>query len=707
MRSREDPETRLLSLLPLFTFILMSPHAGESQLAVEDPERVIAVEEMVVTATRTDQTVRDIPANVTVLTMAEIRRSAAQTLDDLLRQVPGFSLFRRSSSVVAHPTTQGVSLRGIGASGSSRTLVLLDGMPLNDPFGGWVQWGKVRVERIEHIEVLRGGGSHIWGNYALGGVIHITTVRPQKRTVTFSGQVGGRKTATLDISLSDRFGSTGLTVEGSHFTTEGYPIVRADQRGAIDGNADSKNTTIGVKLTHDLSPTANLYLHGSVFREDRNNGTPLARNSTDAGYVGMKTTLRTSDGSKWTFVGFSQFQTFTSSFSSPAPGRNSESPALNQFDVPSRAVGLTAEWLKPINVAHLVTAGSDVRWLSGETNEDFRFISDRFTRRRRAGGDQLVMGIYVQDIVIPQPRWQVTVGGRVDLWRSVDASRLEWDRETGQSIRDDRFAGRGHWVFNPKAGLRFNATDRVSFRTSGYRTFRTPTLNELFRPFRVQNDITEANEHLNPERLLGGEVGGDYVTPSLTGRLTAYWNEVEGAVVNLTIGSGPGQVPPCGFVPEGGRCRQRHNLNRTRTRGIEAEITCRSRSFWTGSVGYLFNDSRVVSAPTQPDLEGKRIPQVPAHHLIVKIGYTNPALFDASVQGQVVSNQFEDDINSLGLGDSGLIDLSVGRHVQTRTEVFFHVENLFNRSYVVGKTGDGLVTNGAPRLFHGGVRMRL
>jgi outer membrane cobalamin receptor len=147
--------------------------------AVETPGAPVRLEPVVVSAGRVEQALQDVPSNVTVLTRDDIERSAARTVDDLLRQIPGFSLFRRSSSLVANPTTQGVSLRGIGPSGVSRTLVLLDGVPLNDPFGGWVCWSKVPLESIERIEVVRGGGSALYGNYALGGVINIVTRKPQ------------------------------------------------------------------------------------------------------------------------------------------------------------------------------------------------------------------------------------------------------------------------------------------------------------------------------------------------------------------------------------------------------------------------------------------------------------------------------------------------------------------------------------------------
>ena len=678
---------------------------GESQAGVTENPEVIALEEIVVTASRTDQRLKDLPAHATILTKREIQQSAAQVLDDLLRQVPGFSLFRRSSSIVAHPTTQGVSLRGIGGSGSSRTLVLVDGFPLNDPFGGWVQWSKVGLVGVERIEVLRGGGSHIWGNYALGGVIQVVTEQPQKRGGSLSAGGGSGKTASMSFTANDRFGSTGVGLAGSYFNTGGYPIVRKDQRGKIDINADSKNRMVRLKLTHDFSPNAEISFQSSFFNEERDNGTPLTQNGTDAGFFGIRSVLRKQDGNKLTFTGFSHVQRFKSFFSSQSSDRNSERPALDQFNVPSTAIGLSLEWLRPTKASHLFTSGLDFRWASGETQEDFRFATDKFIRRRKAGGDQQGMGFYIQDIFYPQRRLQFTAGGRVDLWRSFGGFRRETDLETNQVIRNDVFADRTRWVFNPKAGLLFALSDGVSFRGSFYRTFRAPTLNELFRPFRVGNVITSANEDLDPERLVGGDVGLDFVTPFLTGRFTGYWNEVEGSIVNLTIGSGPGSVSPCGFVPAGGLCRQRHNLERTRFRGFEAELSYRFRRFLSCSVSYLLSDSKILRAPGKGGLEGKRIPQIPANQVVLKVGFVHPEYFSASVQGRYVGTQFEDDSNLFELGGFGVLDFSFSRSVDSKREVFFTVENMLNQSYAVGLGSNGLETIGALMRIQGGVRL--
>ena len=109
-----------------------------------------------VTITRTESRIEETASSVVALGRNDLDVTAAATLDDRLRQVPGFSLFRRAGSRSANPTTQGVSLRGVGASGASRALVLADGIPLNDPFGGWIYWGRVPSESISQVEDLRG-----------------------------------------------------------------------------------------------------------------------------------------------------------------------------------------------------------------------------------------------------------------------------------------------------------------------------------------------------------------------------------------------------------------------------------------------------------------------------------------------------------------------------------------------------------------------
>jgi outer membrane receptor protein involved in Fe transport len=181
---------------------------------------------------------------------------------------------------------------------------------------------------------------------------------------------------------------------------------------------------------------------------------------------------------------------------------------------------------------------------------------------------------------------------------------------------------------------------------------------------------------------------------------------VKHPIAEVTIGAGPGNIPPCGDVPAGGVCKQRQNLDRTRVGGVEVDLEYRPSPEWAVSGSYFFNDNEVLSAPNQPQLEGKRGAQVPRHQFTVSLSYINPSLLNVSVQGRYVGDQFEDDLNTLKLGDFFVVDLMLSRQIKTGWEVFLRAENLFDRTYEVGKSADGIVSIGAPILVHGGVRAR-
>lgn len=652
-------------------------------------------EEIVVTASRVEQRAGEVPAHVTVLDREDVERSPARTLDDLLRQVPGFSLFRRSGSAVAHPTTQGVSLRGIGPSGGSRTLVLVDGVPLNDPFGGWVAWSRVPLESVERIEVVRGGGANLWGSSALGGVIQVMTASPEERGLRAAAEVGNRGMLSGAVVAGHRTDRLGVSVSASASDTDGYEVVRRHQRGAIDVPAFSENRALSARLEVPGARSL-LTVSAGLFAEDRGNGTPLTSNGTDAGSLAASAAFQTGGGD-WQVQAFSRRQTFRSTFSSQAPDRSSEAPSLDQFDVSADETGAGVQWSRKVSPRHLLAAGADAREVRGENREDFRFVDGRFTSRRAAGGEQRLSGLWLQEIFTPSPAWQVTAGGRLDLWQSFGSFRRERSLETGEPLRDETFADRESLAFHPRLGVLYIASDHLSLRGSVYRAFRAPTLNEQLRPFRVRNDITEANAALRPERLLGGEAGFDLRGGSASLGITGFWNRVEDPIANVTVGEGPGTVSPCGFVPAGGVCRQRRNLGASRVRGVEVEARHRPLPFWEVAASYLWSDATI---------RGRRLAQVPEHQATLAIGYDRPGRIAVTVQGRSVGSQFEDDLNTLPLGGFSVLDLSASREIRPGWEVFLGVENLLGETYEAGKTAEGLVTVGAPALARLGLRIR-
>ena len=673
---------------------------------VEDPA---LAETIVVTASRAEQELGQVTANVSVLTGDELRASSSLTLDDTLRRVPGFSLFRRNSSMVAHPTSQGVSLRGIGPSGVSRTLVLLDGLPLNDPFGGWIYWGRVGRESLDRIEVVRGGGSSLWGNSALGGVIHLVTATPPDSgsAVRLSALAGDKGVLSGDAWLGQGFERASLTLSARSFDSDGYPVVRDDQRGPIDVEAFSEQTSVGGRLAFSPSDSVSVSIGGDSLSEDRGNGTPLTGNDTESTSFRLSADFMSGRGDTWTVRGFTHEQEFASRFSAQAGDRSSERPALDQFLVDSEAVGVGAQWRGDVGSGSWV-AGGEWRSVEGATNEDF-FYTAQFNRRRMAGGDQTIGGAYLQRRAQFGERLQLELGARIDRWQTGSGSRLEINKADGSIRRDDLFDDREETAASPRIGFLYSLDMGWSVRGSVYGSFRAPTVNELYRPFRVRNDITEANETLEPERLNGIEFGAVRYEGGSRLSLNAFHNRVENPIANVTLASiASGRFfRPCGFVPGGGSCRQRLNLDRTRIQGVEAELRQRLGDVWRLDVSYLYSNAEVESSTDFPELEGRRLAQTPEHSASVGLEYSNPDAFQARLGLRFVGSQFEDDLNTRPLSSFAVVDLSIARRLGSRWQVFAGLENLLDEEVQVGISGPGLVTIGAPRMVHAGVRLNL
>jgi outer membrane receptor protein involved in Fe transport len=649
----------------------------------------------VITPSRLEQEAGDAPASVTVITAEDIKSSPYIMLDDLLRQVPSFNLFRRSSSVVGHPTTQGVSLRGVGPSGASRALVLVDSLPINDPFGGWVPWSRVPLLGVDQIEVVRGGGSALWGNGTLGGVINVLTRRPTERVAILDTSFGSYDTKNFDLLLQDTLGPWRVSLEGNYFDTAGYEIVLRQQRGAIDTPADSKHGVFNGRVEYAPTPNLTLFLAGTYFEEDRHNGTRLQVNDTRSGAISTGITLRTSDDSRWQAAVFAQMQEFHSTFSTQAPDRNSETLALDQRS-PSDTVGAMLSWSRRFG-DHLLLSGIDVRWVGGETNERV-FNNNVFLRTRVAGGDQLFAGLYVQDVWTLGRHVELVGSVRADYWRSYDGSRRDTPPPAGVPARQ-AFADREEVIPSPRLAALVHLTPSTDLEASVYQGFRVPTLNEQYRLFRVRNDVTVANAGLDPERMTGGELGVRQRWTPLDVRVTGFWNEVRDQILNVTLRAA---LPDC---PAGTTCRQRQNVERTRIRGVETEIEIRPLPRWRVLVSHIYTDATVVEATRQPVLQGKRLAQVPDNVVTVGVRWDNPAWVNVAANVRYVGRQFEDDLNTLPLNPFTTVDLQLSRPLARWAEIYLAFENLLGETYAVQRTSDGIVTTGSPRIVRGGFRL--
>ena len=666
--------------------------------------QTVTLEPLAVSASRAPEPLFQVPFAVATLSADDLRASASSTLDGALKSVPAFSLFRRSDSLTANPTAQGVSLRGLGPSGASRSLVLLDGVPLNDPFGGWVLWSKIPRESLAGVEIVRGGGATAWGNAALGGVIQILTENPADAPNRIAVSGGDFSTHSEELSLTQRVGRGTLQLGANDFGTSGFPLVAAENRGPVDVAAWSRHERYSARWLQPVGSQADLTITARTFDEQRGNGTTYQGNRSRENFGSAALNARPNKNFAWNATVYAQDQTFSSTFSSVNATRTAESPASDQYAVPATAYGAewSGVWLN--GDQSRTSAGMDFRDVSGETRENYTYSNGSFTRQRIAGGTQDFAGVFALHEQQLGAAWRANVGARLDFWQDRDGHRHETDRTTGAVLRDDRYARLDGIPFSPSAGLIWQPSTAWRIRASGQKSFRRPTLNELYRPFRVGNIITEANPNLRTEHATSFDLGLDYTRKKFTFTTDVFWNDLRDAVGSVTLAQGPGTFPIVGFVPAGGLGRQRQNIDNIHVRGVDLGARFEVSPALRVDVSYLLNDSDVIAAANAPVLIGKRLAQGPRNTLSAGIFWRAPSSIKVSSRLRWVSAQFEDDENTLPLAAATTVDLELSRAVGPRGELFISVENLLSVRVETGRVTNGIVSIGPPRVARGGVR---
>jgi outer membrane receptor protein involved in Fe transport len=657
-------------------------------------------ESMTVTASRTPTGLTETAASVIVLPSETISSTAALTLDDLLRQVPGFTLFRRAGSRAANPTTQGVSLRGVGASGASRALVLADRFPLDDPFGGWIYWDRIPRASVSRIEVVRGAASDLYGTNAMGGVVNIISKKSDAPEFSLEGSFGNEHTPDVSTWSAIQMGRWRAAFAGEAMQTDGYVLVGQSDRGSVDTPAGSEHETANLRLEREVSSGGRIFAEVTGFRETRANGTPLQQNRTHVRQLAFGADVQTESAGSFSLRAYGGPQLFDQTFSSIAPDRDVESLTRLQR-VPAQQAGLDLQWSRPVGARQTMVAGVEGREVRGASDE-LGFFGGAATSATGTGGRQRTKAVFGEDIIRLTPRWIATVGARFDNWMNYDGLATSRPLSSPGQNAVTHFPLRTEFAFSPRLSTLFRVNENLALSGSIYRAFRAPTLNELYRNFRVGNIVTLANSDLDAERLSGAEAGAQIgnSTSRVTLRGTVFWSDTTRSIANVTLNVQPNLIT-----------RQRENLGRTRSRGFDLDSTARITPTVDLSAGYEFVDSTVVSFPLDPSLDGLRIPQIPRQALTFQARYANPASavrlkrWIVAFQGRVIGTQFDDDQNRLLLGSFFSLDAFVSRPLGHDIEVFVAAENLLNDRYAVGRTP--VVTLGPPLLFRGGIRIHL
>ncbi|HEY0428739.1 MAG TPA: TonB-dependent receptor [Pyrinomonadaceae bacterium] len=641
-------------------------------------------EEVVVTANRTETRIGDTAASIVTLSKEEIQTTAAPTVDDALRQVAGFSLFRRSGSRNANPTSQGVSLRGVGASGASRSLVLFDGVPLNDAFGGWIQWNRVPPIAVERIEVLRGGASSLYGSGALSGTINILPRRTRENFV-FSAEIYGGTQNTRSASTFFGASKNNFSADfvASIFQTKGYVPIDASERGAVDSFAGAKSSNLSARFSKEFPDKSYIFFKPTVFGEARTNGTPAQINRTyirqfvlGGGWEIANPRIRTPDTKpdvsdlKFTWRIFGGSQTYDQTFSAVSADRNSET--LNRVQrVPAQNLGFSSQLTGVFLKNQTFIIGFDAREVRGASDE-IGLSAGRVTSFSGAGGREQTLAVFIQDFARIGSKLIVAGSVRYDDWsnfRAYSSTRAVSNNQTTTI----NFPDRNESAFSPQISALYQATENLSVFALVSKSFRAPTLNELYRNFRVGNVVTQANENLRAEEALNFESGLSFSRKKIYFRGNYFFTQISDPIANVTLSTTPNLIT-----------RQRRNAGKTRASGLEIEFETRIQNF-RFSLGYLLTDSRVTKFPSNPALENLFVPQVARQQFTFQANYAKNT-WTLAFQGRASGAQFDDDLNAFRLEPYFQLDAFVAKKLRENLQIFAAVENVFDSRYSIGRT---------------------
>ncbi|MBB4632149.1 TonB-dependent receptor [Sphingosinicella soli] len=619
-------------------------------------------------------------------------------LETALEAASGFQMFRRTDSRSANPTSQGAQLRGIGGNASSRALVLLDGVPVADPFAGWIPWPAIRPESLSSVRITTGGGAGAFGAGALTGVIELSSAG-RDRTPVIGIDYGSRDSVAAYAGAAIPLGGGFIAIDAGYDRGDGFHLLRRSQRGAVDIPASYEQYGGSVRFVAPVGDETELQVRGAAFADDRVRGVEIVDSANSGADASVRLVSR--GALPWEAVAYLQTRDFSSRFARIEADRSAAFPTLDQYAVPATGYGAKVE-IRPTLGAHALRLGGDWRGARGETKEFYTPVAGVYTRMREAGGDSHVYGVYIEDDWRLSDALLLTGGVRLDRW-SLTNGHLDERQLGGAVLTDTDFPKRSGTEPSGRLGLALSATPALTLRTAAYLGFRVPTLNELYRPFRVGTDATAANAALKPERLRGIEAGFDY-RPLSTAHVSAtvFYNRARNAIGNITLGQGPGTFPGVGFVA--GAYRQRLNLDAVEAWGLEANAGAELGRVSIG-LSYAFTHATVEASGVSVALDGMRPAQTPRHQGSVSAKWRSGG-WNAGLAARYDGARYEDDLQTQRLDAALTLDAFAEAPLGNGLSLRLAAENLTDADVEAGRTSDGIIDRGQPRTVWVGVRWR-
>ena len=682
---------------------------------------------------------------------AELADGPSATMEDVLSSMPDFGMSRRLGSSCSAPESEFVSLRGVG-TGASNTLVLLDGVPFNDPFGGWVSWSEVPAVSLARAEIVPDGGATAWGEGALGGVVQLFTFPPSgelaikpgalfeggptdpslnKQVVVGTGEivadVGSFESRRVDFIAAQPTSEGVVQVLGSMYSTEGSPVVSSPKRGPIDIDAWGRHNWLEARWRQLLGKTLVLTATVRETEESHGDGTPYQQGSSVGKFASLALASPLVGGFAWNSTAYVQTRGSSDTFAFVAPKRSSETPALDQVSTPATSFGgsWTGTWWQ--RGGSSTNAGVDLRFVRGEAREEFAFADNAFTRGLVSGGDHGNAGIFLLRDQELSSTFRALIGARVDAWNEGGGHQEMTDLENREVLGAEKFANASGTEFSPSVGLVWRPSGDWRLHVNAQQSYSRPTLSELYQPYGWDSVVTQSNPLLKTEHNTSFEVSAEYTfrlgsifskgksAPDvfykgpeggmLVVGATAFSNDLRDAVGTLTLVRATADFPIFTTLPPGYIGQQLLSLDRSTSQGGTIFIQWGPTNSFSLSASLLFNDSTIDRSSLAPQLNGKQTAGVSRQSFSVSARWHATDKLTVRCLTRVLGPQFEDDENTLRLREAIVVDLGLSYRLEKHTELFISADNIGNAQVVTNRNVDGILYLGTPQMFTSGLRL--
>jgi len=641
---------------------------SEAQQKETKKKDSVRLDEIVVTATRSEMKVFDAPQDVTFITSEQIMASPYERLEDILRTVPGVYNFR-NFGLQTNGIVSPIIMRGVG---KNRVLFLVDGVPQNDNFNNaiaWVSWGYIQKETIERIEIVEGPTSALYGSEGLGGVVNIITKKPTpKREASIRGQGGTAASYAGYGFYNQKFNDFGLMLAGGYDQSDGFYMTENPESYNIKRY---RKVWKGLgKATYDQTENSELSFAALYYDHDMGKGREFFHDDLELDQYWLNYSYK---GDSFGFKGLA-YLNHADKTAYQDSAKDNYTSLLREEKMPS-----TYTW--GVDLQGTVTScdWADLTVGAAFKESSWKYYDDYVTGTRDAGakGKQQTISPFGNfDFRVLDNDLIFNLGARYDWIKTLDGAN--WDSNP-KNPYDNHFDSNTDGSFSPKMGVAYHPDDVTTLRASGGKGFRAPSLFELYK-VHVRSGGTyyrEANPDLKPETIWSYDVGAErFLLDSVWGKVTFYQSWASDLIGDRLINS---------YTKKGKTYYEYvlDNISKVNSYGIEAELQWYATNELSFFTTYTYNISKIEEDTQDKSLEGNYLPNDPRHNLHVGARYNNPKIIDASVTVNYYADIYFDNENTLSTSDYYTVDLAVAHKFFNHLTAYVNVDNLFNQKYPI------------------------